>query len=149
MFSCDFCFHFSWRLKSFVCAEKRVVSILVWWLSGFSSLLVSMASRFEWSLADYAVSKSPVLFLVVVVQWSLELVAKGVGLDFRVRVMIIISWRGWMSIFGVCELQPQTGHSIQPPYSRVPERKFLVQKVRRPKLFQLVFVLRSFSFLVY
>ena len=31
------------------------------------------------------------------------------GVDFRVPVKILIAWRSWMSIFGVCEQRPQTG----------------------------------------
>ena len=68
------------------------------------------------------------------------------GVDFRVPVMILFLWRSKMSIFGVCELRSQQGHSIQQRYSIVPERKFSVQMVRHPKFFQLAFALRSFSF---
>ena len=79
---------------------------------------------------------------------ELRVDSQGSGVDFIVPVMILIVWRSWMPIFSVCELRPQTGHSIQQRYSLVPERKFSVQMVRRPKLFQLAFALRSFSFSV-
>ena len=75
---------------------------------------------------------------------ELSVDSQGNGVDFRVPVMIIIAWCSWMSIFFVCELRLQTGHSIQQRYSIVPGRKFLVQMVRCPKLFQLAFVLRGF-----
>ena len=58
--------------------SRRVVSILVWWLLGLLSLFVSMESRFQWSLANYAVSELPVLFYGVLAQWGLELIVKEV-----------------------------------------------------------------------
>ena len=79
---------------------------------------------------------------------ELRVDSQGSGVDFTVPVIILIAWRSWISLFSVCEVRPQTGHSIQQRYSVVPERKFSVQMVRRPELFQLVFVLRSFSFSV-
>ena len=100
---------------------------------------------FQWGLNFGAVSPimlslSPSSLLRCGCAMQLRVVSQGSGVDFRVPVMILIAWRSWMSIFGVCELRSQTqGHSIQPRYNRVPERKFLVQMARRPKLFQLCF----------
>ena len=39
---------------------------------------------------------------------ELRVDSQGNGVDCRVPVMILISWHSWMSIFGGCELQPQT-----------------------------------------
>ena len=39
---------------------------------------------------------------------ELRVDGQGSGVDFRVPMMILIAWRSWMSIFGVCELRPRT-----------------------------------------
>ena len=71
---------------------------------------------------------------------------KRSGVDFRVPV--IISLPGVVGCrFLVCvSCKSRQRHSIQQRYSIGTERKFSVQMVRCPKLFQFAFLLRSFSF---
>ena len=55
---------------------------------GLPLLFVSMGSRFQWSLADYAVSVASSL-LTCGGAMELRVHSQGSGMDFRVPVMIL------------------------------------------------------------